>query len=49
MGKKMKIIVLKLNWIEHRDLYFGDSTREKDRQLSTGALWRSTADKLVCQ
>ena len=36
MEEKMKIGVFKLNWIEQRNLDFGDSTRKKDRQLSTG-------------
>jgi len=37
MREKMKIEVFKLNWIKQRELDFRDSTRENDRELSTGA------------
>ena len=45
----MNIGVFKLGWIEQRDLNFRDSTREKDRQLSTEPYWRSIADTRVRQ
>ena len=49
VGEKMKIGIFKLNWIEQRNLNFGNRTRDKDMQLSTGVWWRSTVDTLIRQ
>ena len=49
VGEKMKIRFFKLNWIEQRNLDFGDSTRVNDMQLSTGVWWHSTADTWIRQ